>query len=237
MKALGISANAQAGDEDEEPLSGLAWFGTVAVSLLFAVGVFFLLPAALTRIVGGNALHNGILFVFVERCVHVALFLAYLFIISRLPDLQRVFEYHGAEHKSIACREAGLPLEPEQAQRFSRLHPRCGTSFLLIVAVVAFFVFVPFGRLPLGWLLISRVVGFPLVTGLAFEAIKFLGTHRQAGWARVLIWPGMQLQRLTTREPSLPQLAVALAALQAVLDNEDPEKATEAQRIGIEVTA
>jgi uncharacterized protein YqhQ len=148
-----------------------------------------------------------------------------------------VFEYHGAEHKTISCYEAGLDLTPENAQRFSRLHPRCGTSFLLIVMIVAIVVFAPLGTPEWYWLFLSRVLGIPLVAGLAFEIIKFFGRNRHRRWARALMWPGMQLQLLTTREPDVSQLAVAIAALEAVLAVETPEEATEEDRIGMEVVA
>jgi uncharacterized protein YqhQ len=154
-----------------------------------------------------------------------------------MRDLQRVFEYHGAEHKTISCYEASLPLTPENAQRFSRLHPRCGTSFLLIVMVVAIFVFAPLGKLPLLWLFVSRVVGIPLVAGIAFEIIKLFGKHRDRRWAQILMWPGLQLQKLTTREPDLSQLAVAIAALEAVLAVENPDQASEEDKVGMEVVA
>jgi uncharacterized protein YqhQ len=169
--------------------------------------------------------------------VRVSIFLAYLWLISRMPDLQRVFQYHGAEHKTISCYEADEPLEPERAARFSRFHPRCGTSFLLIVMIVAILVFAPFGKLPWHWLFLSRVVGIPLVAGLAFEVVKWFGRNRTKGWARALMWPGMQLQRLTTREPDLSQLAVAIAALEAVLAVEDPRQASAQERVGMEVVA
>jgi uncharacterized protein YqhQ len=235
FKALGISANAQLG-EDEEELSGRAWTGTIVLALSLSIGLFFLLPAAITSLSGAGE-DNGVVFVVVEKVIRIAIFLGYLWLISRMRDLQRVFEYHGAEHKTISCYEAGLDLTPENAQRFSRLHPRCGTSFLLIVMIVSVFVFAPFGKLDWHWLLISRVVGIPLVAGLAFEAIKWFGRNRSRRWARILMWPGMQLQRLTTREPELAQLAVAIAALDAVLDVETPESVAEADRIGIEVAA
>ena len=154
-----------------------------------------------------------------------------------MRDLQRVFQYHGAEHKTISCYEAGLDLTPENAQRFSRLHPRCGTSFLLIVMIVAIFVFAPLGKLDWQWLFVSRVVGIPLVAGIAFEVIKWFGRNRTKRWARILMWPGLQLQRLTTREPELAQLAVAIAALEAVLAEEDPAAATDAEKVGMEVVA
>jgi uncharacterized protein YqhQ len=176
-------------------------------------------------------------FVVVEKVIRIAIFLGYIWLVSRLRDLQRVFEYHGAEHKTISCYEAALPLTPENAQQFSRLHPRCGTSFLLIVMVVAVFVFAPLGALPWYWLFISRIVGIPLVAGLAFEVIKLFGRKRDKRWAQILMWPGMQLQRLTTREPDLSQLAVAIAALDAVLAVENPEAASEEERVGMEVVA
>ncbi len=235
FKALGISANAQLG-EDEEEISSRAWTGTIVFALALSVGLFFLLPAAITNLSGAGE-DNGIVFVVVEKLIRIGIFLGYLWLISRMRDLQRVFQYHGAEHKTISCYEAGLDLTPENAQRFSRLHPRCGTSFLLIVMIVSVFVFAPFGKLDWHWLFISRVVGIPIVAGLAFEAIKWFGRNRSRKWARVLMWPGLQLQRLTTREPDLTQLAVAIAALEAVLEVETPDKVDEADRIGIEVAA
>jgi len=154
-----------------------------------------------------------------------------------MRDLERVFQYHGAEHKTISCYEAGMPLTPENAKRFSRLHPRCGTSFLLIVMVVAIVVFAPLGT-PAWYILFpSRVIGIPLVAGLAFELIKLLGKNRSRRWAQILMWPGMQLQKLTTREPDLSQLAVAITALQAVLAVENPEQASDVDRVGMEVVA
>jgi uncharacterized protein YqhQ len=240
FKALGISANAQLeaeGDgEEKQQIGGGTWAGTVVFSILLAIGLFFLLPAGLTNLLG-DALPNGFVFVVVEKLIRISIFLGYLWLISRMRDLQRVFEYHGAEHKTISCYEADLPLTPENAQRFSRLHPRCGTSFLLIVMVVAIFVFAPLGKLPLLWLFVSRVVGIPLVAGLSFEVLKLFGKHRDKRWAQVLMWPGMQLQRLTTREPDLSQLAVAIAALEAVLAVENPDQASEEDKVGMEVVA
>src|SRR3954468_20881890 len=203
FKALGISANAQVAAEGEdgkdEKIGGGTWAGTVIFSVLLAIGLFFLLPAGLTSLLR-DQLPNGVVFVIVEKVIRISIFLGYLWLISRMRDLQRVFESPGAEHKTISCYEASLPLTPQNAQRFSRLHPRCGTSFLLIVMVVAIFVFAPLGKLPLLWLFVSRVVGIPLVAGIAFEVIKLFGRKRDKRWAQILMWPGMQLQRLTTRE-------------------------------------
>ncbi|MDQ5834882.1 MAG: DUF1385 domain-containing protein [Actinomycetota bacterium] len=239
FRALNISANAQvppdeAGDRQE--IGGGAWVGTIVFALLFAVGLFFLLPAGLTNLFA-DQIPNSLVFVIIEKLVRISIFLAYLALLSRVPDLQRVFEYHGAEHKTISCYEAGEPLTPENAAQFSRFHPRCGTSFLLLVMIVAIVVFAPLGKLDWHWLFISRVVGIPLVAGLAFELIKWFGKNRTKRWARVLMWPGMQLQRLTTREPDLSQLAVAIAALEAVLAVENPRAASDEEKLGMEVVA
>src|ERR671935_507172 len=235
LQALGISTNAQL-DEEDEQVSGAAWGGTVAFSLVFAVGLFFLLPVGVTSLFRHH-IGNSIEFVLIEKAIRISIFVGYLWAISRIAELQRVFEYHGAEHKTISCYEAGLPLTPENAQRFSRLHPRCGTSFLLIVMVVAIVVFAPLGT-PAWYILFpSRVIGIPLVAGLAFELIKLFGRKRDRRWAQILMAPGMQLQKLTTREPDLSQLAVAIAALEAVLAVENPEQASEEDKVGMEVVA
>jgi uncharacterized protein YqhQ len=239
FRALNISANAQLppGEQGEEEEIGKGtWVGTVVFAVALAIGLFFLLPVGITSLFK-DSLPNSVVFVLVEKAIRITIFLGYLVLISRLPDLRRVFEYHGAEHKTIACFEGGEPLTPENAQRYSRLHPRCGTSFLLIVMIVAIFVFAPLGT-PAWYILFpSRVVGIPLVAGIAFEAIKWFGRNRNKRWARVLMWPGLQLQRLTTREPDLSQLAVAIAAMEAVLAVEDPLAASEADRAGMEVAA
>ena len=235
FKALNISANAQL-PADEEPISGGTWAGTVVLALSLAIGLFFLLPVGLTSVFK-DALPNSLVFVIVEKCIRIAVFLLYLWAISRMRDLQRVFEYHGAEHKVISCYEAGVALTPENAQRFSRLHPRCGTSFLLIVMIVAVVVFAPLGTPDWYWLFGSRIVGIPLVAGLAFEVIKWFGRNRSKPWVRALMLPGLKLQLLTTREPDLAQLAVAIAALEAVLAVESPRDAGEEDRVGMEVVA
>jgi uncharacterized protein YqhQ len=239
FRALGISANAQMPSDAEgekQEIGGAAWVTTIVCAIGFAIALFFLLPAGLTNIFADD-IPNSIVFVVIEKLVRIAIFLGYLWLISRMADLQRVFEYHGAEHKTISCYEAGEELTPENAQRFSRFHPRCGTSFLLLVMIVAIVVFAPLGKLDWHWLFISRVLGIPIVAGLAFELIKWFGKNRTRRWARVLMWPGMQLQRLTTREPDLAQLAVAIAALQEVLAVENPRAASEEDKVGMEVVA
>jgi uncharacterized protein YqhQ len=235
FKALGLSANAQL-PEEEEPISGAMWVGTIVVALLFAVVLFFVVPVGLTSLFK-DQLGSAFLFWLVEGILRTAIFLGYILLVARLRDLRRVFEFHGAEHKTISCYEAGLELTPENAQRFSRLHPRCGTSFLLIVMIVAIFVFAPIG-LPAWYLLLaSRILGVPLIAGLSFEVIKWAGRNRRKGWVQKLMWPGMQLQKLTTREPDHEQLAVAIAAMEAVLAVEDPRAATDEDKVGMEVVA
>jgi uncharacterized protein YqhQ len=234
FKALGIAAAAQTG-EDEELSSGM-WAGAVVVALALAVGLFFVVPVGLTSLIK-DQLHSAVAFWLVEGLLRTAIFLGYLWLLSRQRDLRRVFEYHGAEHKAIACYEAGEPLEPESAQRFSRLHPRCGTSFLLVVMIVAIFVFAPLGLPAWYWLVGTRVLGLPLIAGLSFEVIKWAGRHRARRLVRLLMEPGMRLQRLTTREPDRDELAVAIAALRAVLAVEDPLRAAPEDRVAIEVAA
>jgi uncharacterized protein YqhQ len=215
FRALAFSANAQM-DEDEEPIGGFTWGLTVALSLALAVGLFFVIPVGLTSLIK-EQLGSAVLFWLVEGVVRTAIFIGSIAAISRLPDLRRVFEYHGAEHKTISCFEAGDELSPARAARYSRLHPRCGTSFLLIVMVLAIFVFAPLGLPEWYWLVLSRVLGIPLIAGLSYEVIKWAGRNRRRAWVRTLMWPGLMLQNLTTREPDHDQLAVAIASLEEVL--------------------
>jgi uncharacterized protein YqhQ len=265
FRALGISANAQlppaevasadgeengggpsgraeeGGDEGDgraqgQEISGGVWAGTIVVALVFAIGLFFVIPVALTSLIKGQ-LNSSVLFWVVEGIVRTAIFLGYMLLLSRLRDLRRVFEYHGAEHKTISCFEAGLPLTPENAKRFSRLHPRCGTSFLLVVMIVAIFVFAPIGLPAWYWLVATRILGVPLIAGISFELIKFAGRNRSRRWVQAVMWPGLKLQLLTTREPDLDQLAVAIAALDAVLALETPGDLSAADLMGVEVVA
>lgn len=238
FSALQISANAQLVAEGEEPqeLSKAAWAGTIVAALALAVGLFFVVPVTATSLIK-DQLHSSFLFWLVEGVLRTAIFLGYLLLLSRLRDLRRVFEYHGAEHKAIACYEAGDELVPERAERYSRLHPRCGTSFLLIVMIVAIFVFAPIG-LPAWYLLVAtRILGVPLIAGLSFEVIKWAGRNRGKAWVRSVMWPGLQLQKLTTREPDRDELAVALAALEAVLSVEGEGAAGAEDLVGVEVVA
>ncbi|MGD0385189.1 MAG: DUF1385 domain-containing protein [Solirubrobacteraceae bacterium] len=250
LRALNISANAQmggvelAGESDQgeqgggggDALSGVAWTGALIVSFAFAVGLFFVVPVGLVSLIKSQ-LHSSTLFWLIEGVVRTAIFLAYLLLLSRLRELRRVFEYHGAEHKTIACLEAGEELTPENAARCSRLHPRCGTSFLLVVMIVAIFVFAPIGLPAWYWLLATRILGVPVIAGISFEIIKLAARHRDRAWVRAVMAPGLALQRLTTREPDHSQLAVAIAALRSVLEIEAADQRSAADLVGLEVVA
>ena len=239
FRALGISANAQVPPDDEgekQEIGGGTWAGTVVFAILFAVGLFFLLPAGPDQHLPGLDPQLGRLRG--DREAGADRDLPRLsgpdLPAARPPARVRVPRRRAQDDLVLRGRRAA---HPRERREYSRFHPRCGTSFLLIVMIVAIFVFAPLGKLDWHWLFISRVVGIPLVAGLAFEVIKWFGRNRTKRWARALMWPGIQLQRLTTREPDLSQLAVAIAALEAVLAVEDPEQATEEERVGMEVVA
>jgi uncharacterized protein YqhQ len=235
FRALAISANAQLPEDEDgkqEEIGGWMWGLTIAFSLVLAIGLFFVIPVGATSLIK-DWLGSALLFWLVEGILRTAIFIGYIAAISRLPDLRRVFEYHGAEHKTISCFEAGDELVPERAAQYSRLHPRCGTSFLLIVMVLAIFVFAPIGLPAWYWLLASRILGIPLIAGLSYEVIKWAGKNRNKRWVRAVMWPGLMLQNLTTREPDHDQLEVAIRALKEVLAVEDPYEAKREQTIEI----
>ena len=229
FRALAISANYAAqeeraeGEEGDAPtevdteLSRGALFFAFAVAIGFAIVLFKVTPVLITDLL---PIRNTGYFVLVEGAIRVSIFVAYLTLISLLPDLRRVFQYHAAEHKAINAYEAGEPLEPEIVQRYSLIHPRCGTAFLLWVMVIAVFVFAFFGRPAWYWLIATRILLLPVIAGLAYELIRFAGKHQQNKVLMTLLAPGLWLQRLTTREPTLDQLEVSIRALREVLDLE-----------------
>jgi len=198
--------------------SVLMW-GTVAVSFVLSLGLFFYLPIVLTDLVVGAGEHslvwNG-----VDGLFRVAMFVLYLWIISRLPDMARVFEYHGAEHKSIHAFENGRSLDADGARPFTTLHPRCGTSFLFFVMLISIVVFSFLGRPEDLGDRLQRLAFVPLIGGLAYEAIKLSGKFARAWILKPVIFPGLMMQKITTSEPDDGQLTVAMAALKAVLTPE-----------------
>jgi uncharacterized protein YqhQ len=224
FRALAISANYAAQDEEEakagEPSTELSRGSLIfafAVAIGFAIALFKVTPALITDAL---PIRGTGWFVIVEGAIRVSIFIVYLSLISLLPDLRRVFQYHAAEHKAINAYEAGEPLEPERVQRFSLIHPRCGTAFLLWVMVIAIFVFAFFGRPAWYWLIATRVLLLPVIAGLAYELIRFAGKHTGNRALMTLLAPGLWLQRLTTREPTLEQLEVSIKALREVLELE-----------------
>jgi uncharacterized protein YqhQ len=222
FRALAISANYAAQEETDDgevktELSRGQLIFAFAIAIGFAVMLFKVTPALITNWL---PIHTTGWFVIVEGGIRVTLFVAYLALISLLPDLRRVFQYHAAEHKAINAYEAGEELTPERVQRFSQIHVRCGTAFLLWVMVIAIFVFAFFGRPAWYWLIVSRIALLPLIAGLAYELIRFAGKHSDQRWLLWLLAPGLWLQRLTTREPTLDQLEVSIQALNNVLERE-----------------
>jgi uncharacterized protein YqhQ len=216
MRALLWSADVAMGEEEDVKFTGPVAWTTVATSLAFAVGLFFFLPTLAARWLA-PAGTNGLVVSVVEGAVRLTLFLMYLWAIGFMPEIRRVFAYHGAEHKTINAFEAGVPLTPSNAARFSTAHTRCGTSFLLSVMVIAIFVFAPFHFDNLILRLLSRLVLIPVVAGIAYEFMRFSAAHTSHPVIRALIAPGLLLQRLTTREPDESMLACAIAALEPVL--------------------
>jgi uncharacterized protein YqhQ len=231
FRALAISANyaavaeAKEGEEGEEVSTELTRAQLIfafAIAIGFAVLLFKVSPALITDWIGIQAGW----FVIVEGGIRVTIFVLYLSLISLFPDLRRVFQYHAAEHKAINAYEAGEELKPEIVQRFSQIHPRCGTAFLLWVMVIAIFVFAFFGRPHWYWLIATRILLLPVIAGIAYELIRFAGKHQDNRVLMSLLAPGMWLQRLTTREPSLDQIEVSIRALKEVLllESNDPNE-------------
>jgi uncharacterized protein YqhQ len=229
FRALAISANYAAQEEgDDEEVSTEIGRGALifafAIAIGFALLLFKVTPALVTSWL---PIETTGAFVVIEGLIRVTIFILYLVLISFLPDLKRVFQYHAAEHKAINAYEAGEELEPERVQRFSLIHPRCGTAFLLWVMVIAIFVFAFFGRPEWYWLIASRILLLPVIAGIAYELIRFAGKHTGNRILMTLLAPGLWLQRLTTREPTLDQLEVSIRALKDVLEREgrlDPEE-------------
>jgi uncharacterized protein YqhQ len=231
FRALAISANYAAaaetkegedGEEVSTELTRAQLIFAFAIAIGFAVLLFKVSPALITDWIGIKAGW----FVIVEGGIRVTIFVLYLSLISLFPDLRRVFQYHAAEHKAINAYEAGEELKPEIVQRYSLIHPRCGTAFLLWVMVIAIFVFAFFGRPHWYWLIATRILLLPVIAGIAYELIRFAGKHQDNRVLMSLLAPGMWLQRLTTREPSLDQIEVSIRALKEVLllESNDPNE-------------
>ena len=218
FKALTWSANRQVPEEERLSPKTMGW--TIGVAMLFFVGLFILLPAFGARSLDRLIPLEGFWLHLAEGGLRLGIFVAYILLVGRMADIRRVFEYHGAEHKSIAAYENNVPLTPESAQRFTTQHVRCGTNFLLTVMVITIVVYAFFGRPALPLLIGSRVLLIPLIAGISYEIIRYAAKHMDRAWMRVAMRPGLALQRLTTRPPSLDQLEVAITSLRAVMTAE-----------------
>ena len=221
--ALNFSADEAAKDEPvkegEKPAGGLGPVVqgvTIVLSLGLGLLLFVVLPAKLT---GWLGFHDRVGFGLVDGLFRLLAFVLYLTLISQWKEMARVLGFHGAEHKAIHAVEAGVELTPENVQKFSRLHPRCGTTFLFLVVVVSIIVFTFVGRPTSLWMHLGRIACMPVIAGVAFEFIRLSGKHFDKPWVKVLTWPGMQFQLLTTREPDLEMCAVAIRSLERVLDD------------------
>ena len=236
-RALLRSAEIAAAEEGEEKIHPALLGGTVALSFAFAVTLFFLVPLLATRYLIDPYISSALLSVTLEGLFRIGLFIAYIRLIGLIPDIRRVFAYHGAEHKTINAYESGTPLEVEAVRQHPTAHPRCGTSFIVIVLIIAILVFalidVLLGRPPLWIRMLSRIALIPLIAAIGYEVMKFGAGHVRNTLVRVLIAPGLMLQSLTTREPDDSQLEAAISALNEVIAiDTDTEAGSEAEQPG-----
>lgn len=224
IKTLLYSANVSLEEEEAEIPRGLVW-AIVTVALAFSIALFFIAPLFLTKLLNPY-LNSPLLFNLIDGLIRLIIFIIYLKLMSLVPDIKRVFAYHGAEHKAVNAYEDNAPLEVEAARRYSTAHVRCGTSFLFVVLIIAIIVFALVG-LPSLWLLVlSRVLLIPVIAALGYEFIYFGANHAKNSLVRAIITPGLWLQSLTTREPDDSQLEIALLALSKVIEIDQFEEAT-----------
>lgn len=222
-RALMWAADVALGEEDGGAFNGPVGYATLLVSLLFGVGLFFVVPtAAASGLESLLGLHDKSFVVnLLEGVVRLALVVGYIWVIGLMPDVKRLFGYHGAEHKTINAYEAGAELTPEIVAQYPIEHPRCGTAFLLTVVVVSVLVFSVLGRPAFIWLVISRILLVPVIAGIAYEYIRFTAKHMSNPIVRTLIIPNLALQHLTTRTPDLTMIEVGIAAFKRVLVSEE----------------
>jgi uncharacterized protein YqhQ len=219
MRALTLSANTQTGEN--EKLEGPTLYLTLGLALAFGIGLFFLLPAAIGQLAEKFLDWNAWWSNLIEGMVRLLILVGYIWAVGWIPDIQRVFAYHGAEHKTVNAFEAGAELTPQNVARFSLEHPRCGTAFLLTLVFLSVLLFTLLGPLPWFWRLASRVLLLPALAGLAYEYIRWTASHLQVPLVRWMVRPNLALQRLTTRQPDLEMLEVAIAAFQAMRSAEE----------------
>lgn len=235
---FGLSSNLESASvsdsTDEGVLSKVEMTFAMVLGVVLAVALFILLPAGLSNVIVGEYEQNPFVWNIVDGVVRVAIFIFYVWLIGRMPDIKRMFSYHGAEHKTIHCYEHGLELTPENARQFPRLHVRCGTAFLIMVMLIAIVVYtvIPLdgvivslgitGTAAFALLLVVRLVFLPVIAGISYEiTVKWAGSHPENPLVKVVLWPGMQMQRLTTNEPDDSMLECAIAAMKLVVANEE----------------
>ena len=225
-QAIFHSANVAAAEEDEKGISPTLLWGGMAIAVAFAVGLFFIVPLLLTRYLVYPYIASALMCNIIEGILRIIIFIAYLKLISLMPDIKRVFAYHGAEHKVVNAYEAGMPLELDYVKNYSTAHTRCGTSFLLAVLVISIIVFALLGRPPLWLGILSRIVLIPVIAALGYEFVRFGAAHSQNWLVRGLLVPGLRLQAMTTGEPNDSQLETALSALKKVIEADSSEPLT-----------
>lgn len=256
-RAASLSTTDFSGDASDETAGDSFEFGkkemafSMVLGLVLGVVLFIVAPALIANLLVGEYDSNTLAWNIVDGVVRVAIFVFYIWLIGRMEDIKRMFGYHGAEHKTIHCFEHGLPLTPENARSFPRLHVRCGTAFLIMVMIIAIMVYtvtplnalieawgVPDGPVKLALVIVVRILLMPLIAGISYEiTVKWAGSHPENPLVKVILWPGMQMQRLTTREPDDGQIECAIAAMKQVLDREAAEAAKEAEASGTARTA
>jgi len=222
IQTLFYSAN-EALEEEGEKVGGWWMWLMLVVSLAFAVALFFLAPLFLTNLLN---IQDAFVFNLVDGLIRLVIFVLYLFLVSLMPDIKRVFAYHGAEHKTVNGYEAGVPLEPESVKKFSKAHIRCGGSFLFAVLIIAILVFSLVGKPALWILVLSRVVLLPIISALGYEVIYFGARHANNIFVKIILAPGMWVQSITTRHPDNGQLEVAIAAMKAAVEADNPSAET-----------
>jgi len=226
IKSLLYSANI-AMEEEEEEIATKAIWGMVASAVVLVVALFFLAPLFLTKL-ANNYIPNSLVFHIIEGVIRLGIFIGYLKVISLLPDIKRVFTYHGAEHKTVNAYEAGVPMEVESIKSYSTAHVRCGTSFLFLVLIIAIVVFSFVGRQTLWLMVLSRVLLIPVIMALGYEVIYFGAKHANNWFMKIILAPGLLMQKMTTGEPDDRQLEVAIAAMNKAVEVDRAEEATQA---------
>ena len=216
-RSLIHSAQVASIEEGEEKIPAALLWGTVAMSLALGVALFFMVPLFATRYLIDPYINSALLSVVLEGLIRIGIFITYLKMISFIPDIKRVFAYHGAEHKVVNAYEAGVPLEVESVKNYSTAHARCGTAFLFIVLIIAIFIFVLVGRPPLWIRVLSRIALIPVIAVISYEIMKFGAGHAKNPIMRILLAPGLLLQAITTREPDDSQIEAAISALNEVI--------------------